>query len=162
MTTTFRVGDIIRATFPSLNKNDTIARNDEEIRVRSDVSRCKVRRVIELSFADWCEMTNSLLADRDLWGQIGGQNLSNLDQEAFAVLCQEHGADPERFEQWICNPPLKAWFMAHCFTEVVVATCEGQRPLIVNTEGYTYARYSGRYVDHELKPGEVRQLALLV
>lgn len=145
MTTTLKVGAYIDVRFPSLNKNDDLATNDQEIEARSNVSRCRIARVIEVSLDDWLDIAGSLLADRSsLWGKIGGQELSNLDREAFHVLCREHGADAYKVTTWIGQPELLDWFRTHCFTEVVALTCQGQAPIFVNTEGYEYARYVGR------------------
>ena len=145
MTTTLKVGAFVDVRFPSLNKNNDLATNDREIEERSNVSRCRIRRVVELSLDDWQDVACSLLADRgNLWGKIGGQKLSNLDREAFRVLCREHGADADQWTTWIGRDELFGWFRAHCYTEVVAVTCQGQEPFLVNTEGYEYARYVGR------------------
>lgn len=139
------VGAFVDVRFPSVNKNDTLASNDREIEDRSSVSRCKVCRVMELSLDDWLSVTNSLLDDRgSFWGRIGGQELSNLDREAFRVLCREHGANADQWTTWVSQPVLMDWFRTHSFTEVVALTCRGQAPILVNTEGYDYARYVGR------------------
>lgn len=143
--TTLTIGADIQVRFPSLNKNDTLLHNDEEIAVRSSVSRCRVCRVIELSWADWAEVTSSLLENRgSLWGRIGGQDLSPLDREAFRALCSEHGADADSPRTWIGHDLLLNWFRTHSFTEVVAVTCQGHDPILVNTEGHDYARYVGR------------------
>lgn len=145
MTTTLTVGAHLDVRFPSLNKNDTLTRNDREIEDRCNVSRCRIRRVVELSLDDWATIAGTLMDDRgSLWGKIGGQELSNLNMEAFRVLCREHGADADKWLTWIGQPELMDWFRAHCFTEVVAVICQGQEPFFVNTEGYEYARYVGR------------------
>lgn len=143
-TATLKVGTYIDVRFPSLNKNDTLDRNDREIADRFNVSRCRVRRVVDLSLDDWATVAGSLLDNNGLWGKIGGQDLSPLDTEAFGVLCRQHGADPEQWATWVGNDELISWFRTHSFTEVVAVTCEGQAPFFVNTEGYDYARYVGR------------------
>lgn len=145
MTTTLTAGTMLNVRFPSLNKNDTLKHNDEEIRLRSNVSRCRVRRVVELTPQDWAELSNDLLGDRgSLWGKIGGQDLSPLDMEAFRALCSEHGADADKLRTWIGHDLLTSWFRTHSFTDVVAVTCKGYEPFFVNTEGHDYARYVGR------------------
>lgn len=143
-TTNLKAGVCLDVRFPSLNKNDTLSRNDKEIADRSNVSRCRIRHVIELDLGDWSEVAGSLLDDCALWGKIGGQELSDLDREAFRVLCREHDANADDWKTWIGQPVLLDWFRTHSFTEVVAVTCQGQEPFFVNTEGYSYARYVGR------------------
>lgn len=144
-TKTLTVGAEIQVRFPSVNKNDTLLDNDTAIAARSSLSRCRVCRVIELTLKDWADVTQSLLEDRgSLWGQIGGQDLSPLDREAFRVLCLEHGADADSPRTWIGQDRLLNWFRTHSFTEVVAVTCQGMPPFLVNTEGHDYARYVGR------------------
>lgn len=138
------VGAYLEIDFPALNKNDTLDRNDQEIERKAHRTRCRVDRVVELSLADFCDVARSLMNDRDLWGKIGGQDLSPLDREAFGVLCRQHDADVDKWETWAGNPELMAWFRLYSFTSVVAVTCQGQRPFFVNTEGYGYARYVGR------------------
>ena len=139
-----KIDAYIDVRFPSLNKNETLAYNDEEIERRSSVSRCQIQRVIELNLADFCDVSRTLMNDSALWGKIGGQDLSPLDHEAFRVLCREHGADADKCMTWVGRDELISWFRTHSFTCVVAVTCQGQLPFFVNTEGHSYARYVGR------------------
>jgi hypothetical protein len=152
-TTALTVGAFVEVRFPSLNKNDDLIENDTRIQERSNVSRCRIARVVELSLTDWAEVAQNLLTDREaLWGKIGGQDLSPIDGEAFAKLCAEHGADADQWTTWIGQPELIGWFRNHSHTEVVAVTCAGQAPFFVNTEGHLYARYVGRLVPAPAAP----------
>lgn len=139
-----KVGAYIDVDFPSLNKNDKLADNDKAIENGRNRSRCLIERVIDVTLADYCAIGSNLLADTNLWNNIGGQDLSDLDREAFGHLCRQHGADSNSWQTWASDDELTSWFRNHCFTCVVAVTSEGLPPFFVNTEGYSYARYVGR------------------
>lgn len=143
--TEIKVGSFVTAEFPNQDKNDTLDHNDGAAAERSYRERCKVKRVIEVDLTDWAEITTGLLEDRDLWGRIGGCELSPIDGEAFAVLCAQYGCTPHGHE-WFRIPALLDWFRTHSYTVVVILLCEGQSPLAVNTEGRPYAQNVGRIV----------------
>lgn len=141
------LGTCLDVRFPRVNKNNTLSENDERLREGQRIATCRVRRIVQLDLADSLQVSTSLMEDRpSLWGRIGGQELSPVDQQAFQALCRRHGADADDWTTWAYTDVLLSWFQLHCTTPVVAVISEGMDPFFVNTEGYGYARYVGRAV----------------
>jgi hypothetical protein len=129
MTTQFQT-----ITFPSVNKNNSLAENFESMVVygTNDV-KCLIKKTIEMESYQFDGVANSLLENRpELWEQIGG---AYSDAPEFEGL-----TDMEVFN----NKELVEIFRKTCYTPVVeVKEKNGHRAFYVNTEGYGYARYVG-------------------
>lgn len=129
------VNEFVNVRFPRLNKNDTLDRNDEAISNSFNTERCKVVKVVTASPELFRVIGDSLLADRpELWEGIGG---SDSDHPDLSNLTAEHIFRSET---------LMRLFRKTAWTNVVVVqTSDGsETPFVVNTEGYSYARYVGR------------------
>lgn len=131
--------------FANLNKNNNLEDYEKEVFEKGDYSieTVKVVKEIELSEAEYREVTKSLLTDRlDMWEKIGGRTLT---EEAIAEA-EKLGFDfddPKWWNKDIKHPQMQ-FFFKNSVVEVVKVTCEGYgRPFYVNTEGYGYARYVG-------------------
>ena len=129
MTTQFQT-----ITFPSVNKNNSLAENFESMVVygTNDV-KCLIKKTIEMESYQFDGVSNSLLENRpELWEQIGG---AYSDAPEFEGL-----TDMEVFN----NKELVEIFRKTCYTPVVeVKEKNSHRAFYVNTEGYGYARYVG-------------------
>lgn len=134
----YAVGDRFVARFPSLNKRCTADEYREQL-ARPEYDRgdrcahwsddlCVVEKVLHLSRADFSHLCNNLLEDRPDLGNGG----TGSDVPAPANLWSM--SDAER-EAWIA----KSW------RSVTVVTCDGCRPLVIDPQGYRYARYVGFY-----------------
>ena len=134
----YAVGDRFVARFPSLNKRCTADEYREQL-ARPEYDRgdrcahwsddlCVVEKVLHLSRGEFSHLCNNLLEDRTDLGQGG----TGSDVPAPASLWSM--SDSER-EAWVA----KSW------RAVTVVTCDGCRPLVIDPQGYRYARYVGFY-----------------
>ena len=134
----YAVGDRFVARFPSLNKRCTADEYREQL-ARPEYDRgdrcahwsddlCVVEKVLHLSRGEFSHLCNNLLEDRADLGQGG----TGSDVPAPASLWSM--SDSER-EAWVA----KSW------RAVTVVTCDGCRPLVIDPQGYRYARYVGFY-----------------
>lgn len=134
----YAVGDRIVARFASLNKRCTADEYRAEL-ARPEYDRgdrcaswsddlCVVEKVLHLSRADFSHLCNNLLEDRTDLGNGG----TGSDVPAPANLWSL--SDAER-EAWVA----KSW------RAVTVVLCNGCRPLVIDPQGYKYARYVGLY-----------------
>mgnify|MGYP006915363057 FL=1 len=134
----YAVGDRFVARFPSLNKLCTADEYRNQL-ARPEYDRgdrcahwsddlCVVEKVLHLSRGEFSHLCNNLLEDRTDLGQGG----TGSDVPAPANLWSM--SDSER-EAWVA----KSW------RAVTVVTCDGCRPLVIDPQGYRYARYVGFY-----------------
>lgn len=134
----YAVGDRIVARFASLNKRCTADEYRAEL-ARPEYGRgdrcaawtddlCQIEKVLHLSRAEFSHLCNNLLEDRADLGSGG----TGSDVPAPANLWSM--SDAER-EAWVA----KSW------RSVTVVTCDGCRPLVIDPQGYKYARYVGFY-----------------
>lgn len=134
---TYRIGDTFIARFASLNKRNTaeeylaecIKPEKEEGRNCSNWrdSLCKVEKVLRLTPAEFGHLCNNLMEHRTDLGQ-GGTNsdapVSLAGREWYQLNEQER----------------KLWIDAS-YSLVTVVLCDGCRPLVIDAQGYDYARY---------------------
>lgn len=124
-------------TFPSLNKNNTLAKNFEAMVMHGTYDeRCEVMKTVELDSETFEEVANSLLESRpEMWEQIGGHNSDAPELENVT------------YEQMCSSKELTDIFRKTCYAMVVeVVETDGWasgRKFYVNTDGYGYARYVG-------------------
>ena len=134
----YAVGDRFVARFPSLNKLCTADEYRSQL-ARPEYDRgdrcanwsddlCVVEKVLHLSRGEFSHLCNNLLEDRTDLGQGG----TGSDVPAPANLWSM--SDSER-EAWVA----KSW------RAVTVVLCDGCRPLVIDPQGYRYARYVGFY-----------------
>ena len=116
--------------WPAINKQDTIEEYREEYVEKFYNELTKINRVIFLNDENWEEFTNSFLTNRDFLGENrGGSNsFFETEKEHFWEL-----TDEERTE-YRAN--------AYVLADLVVNTDTKAR-VLVNQEGYGYARYVG-------------------
>lgn len=134
----YAVGDRFVARFPSLNKLCTADEYRNQL-ARPEYDRgdrcanwsddlCVVEKVLHLSRGEFSHLCNNLLEDRTDLGNGG----TGSDVPAPANLWSM--SDAQR-DAWIA----KSW------RAVTVVTCDGCRPLVIDPQGYRYARYVGFY-----------------
>ena len=134
----YAVGDRFVARFPSLNKLCTADEYRKQL-ARPEYDRgdrcanwsddlCVVEKVLHLSRGEFSHLCNNLLEDRADLGNGG----TGSDVPAPANLWSM--SDAQR-DAWIA----KSW------RAVTVVTCDGCRPLVIDPQGYRYARYVGFY-----------------
>lgn len=137
----YAVGDRFVARFPSLNKLCTADEYRNQL-ARPEYDRgdrcahwsddlCVVEKVLHLSRADFSHLCNNLLEDRTDLGQGGTGSDADVQPENGAFWKM---TDADR-DAWVS----KSW------RAVTVVTCDGCRPLVIDPQGYRYARYVGFY-----------------
>ena len=126
--------------FANLNKNNTLAEYKVEVEKDDFYTRdCLVRQVVYCDEKSWDVLTDGFLDDNELWGQVGGQDLTPSDEKLFYETFPD---EDESYLKW--SSTTRDWFRSRCLSEVtkVVNTDSGD-VFYVNTEGYNYARYVG-------------------
>lgn len=137
----YAVGDRFVARFPSLNKRCTADEYREQL-ARPEYDRgdrcahwsddlCVVEKVLHLSRGEFSHLCNNLLEDRTDLGQGG----SGSDADVH----------PENGEFWKMSDTERDAWIAKSWRAVTVVTCDGCRPLVIDPQGYRYARYVGFY-----------------
>lgn len=130
--------DLIKVAFPKLNKTCCLEETDYEISKGYNVESCKVERSISVSDAVYNRLGIELMDNGNemIWGYIGGHY---SDDPRLAHV--------EHPNQIFNNPELKKIFTETMYALVteVVNKDTGDK-FYVNTEGYGYARYTGRAI----------------
>lgn len=129
----FKEGDMIQYFKPSLNKNCTIAEYLYELCIEKDyqvVPRAKIIKLVELNETEYDEFLDSLMDRHEFLTTQGGcesddPRLDNVDR--FYNLTKEQ----------------RDIFLNTMYENVHLITCKNRRSVVVNTEGYEYARYCG-------------------
>ena len=120
----------VNGEWPALNKQDTIEEYRSEYQRRFYSELTKINRVIFLSKENYKEFTNSFLTNRDFLGENrGGSNsFFKTNKKNFWEL-----TDEERKE-----------YRANAFVMAdLVVNADTKDRVLVNQEGYGYARYVG-------------------
>jgi hypothetical protein len=120
----------IDVTFPALNKNDSLAENDECILEDGTLTKCEIKKSIILTDEQFKLVGDSLMNDRpELWEKIGG---AICDDEYLEGLKKD---SDDYYEAW----------RVHGIRLVVEVLDESMTDsFYVDTSGYGYARYCGR------------------
>ena len=117
------------ADFANLNKNCTLSQYQEEVdsgEYRTEV--CKVEKKLVLAATEWLKFTNSFMNDDSRIAGLGGDSsLAALRPvKSFSAYSEEE----------------QALWLKHSYRCVVLVSC-GQRQIVVDPQGYSYARYVG-------------------
>lgn len=137
----YAVGDRFVARFPSLNKRCSVDEYREQL-ARPEYDRgdrcahwsddlCVVEKVLHLSRGEFSHLCNNLLEDR-----------TDLSQGGSGSDADVH---PENGEFWRLTDAQRDAWIAKSWRAVTVVTCDGCRPLVIDPQGYRYARYVGFY-----------------
>jgi len=123
------------ADFPRLNKNDTLWSNDKEIERGKTVETVELTHVVMLNREDWDRFTECLLEDHD-WLDGEGGTSSDYDNEGRS------------FGEMYKSGEIEKW-RAQAYTYAMLVACSDglDKPILVNPEGHSYARYVGRMHD---------------
>lgn len=130
--------ELLKARFARLNKNDTLARYEEEVASGDyDTEDVKVEEEITMFPAEYNHFANNLLEDRWFLAGKGGTDSTadvKIDsREDFLALSKE------QVEEW----------RAGAYRLVIAIKCEGRKTLYVDPQGHDYARYVGLPVEVE-------------
>ena len=118
------------AYFPSLNKNNDTDENDAAIKEKSYKNNVLIKKSITLTDEDYLIFSESLLTNRPYL--LSGVGEHFIDDKFLEGLTEQ---SPEYYAAW----------REHGITTVVeVVNVNKNEVLIINTEGYSYARYTGR------------------
>lgn len=140
---TYNVGDKFIARFASLNKQCTAEgylaecvkpERDEEGRSKCPNWRdelCKVEKVLHLTKAEFSHLCNNLMESRDDLGDGGTGSDTEIDLAGR--------------ELWQLSDAERADYIEKSWHAVTVVLCDGCRPLVIDAQGYQYARYVGLY-----------------
>lgn len=138
---TYSVGDTFIARFASLNKRNTAeeylaecvkpAKSDNRNCSNWYENRCRVEKVLRLTPAEFAHLSNNLMEYRDDLGEGGTGSDAAID------LC---GRAP-----WQLSEEERKQYIDQSWSAVTVVLCDGCRPLVIDPQGYKYARYVGLY-----------------
>lgn len=94
----YQVDKMIKVTFPNMNKNDTITKNDKEIAASSYEQDCKIEAVKVITDAEYKHLVNNFLEDNEIIAGLGGDEcigveyiglitivINNKTREAIAI-----------------------------------------------------------------------------
>ena len=114
-----KVGDFVRATFASLNKQDSLEEYREQVGKRATIDKVKIEKIVVLSFKEFNRFEKSgFLTDCNLWGEGGC-----LEDYRLGTLVVKADLGRDGFASASCWPNLTAF--------------------VVDAQGYKYARYVG-------------------
>jgi len=127
-------GPRIEAVIPELNKNDTLRSNLEScVKYGFRVESCEIRRVVVLTPGAYTAFRENLLADQTWLDDQGGVN---SDYEDFPeTVTSVHQLTEAQRKAWIAQSYLLA--------VAVVNLVDLDSQIIVDPQGYAYARYAG-------------------
>ena len=135
---TYEKGRFIKVRFPRINKNNTLEENREMIAEDSRETLAFVEKEVTLSLAEYREFTQNLLTNVDFLGEGGTDSTYEIpDDMGWGELY----ADEEK---------LRAW-RAGSFDLVTIVT-DGSQKIVVDAQGYKYARYAGEYLGEVMNP----------
>ena len=118
----------IKAFFPSLNKNNTLA--EYKALTDGNWNEVEITDTLELSPAEWADFTENLLQDDE---RIAGKGGCDSD------------ADVREVSQWweLTEEEQEAWKAESYILGVLVRNTDTGEEIIVDPQGYNYARYVG-------------------
>jgi hypothetical protein len=128
--------ELIESVFPKLNKNDTLEEYTEQLEAEHfDKVKASVTKVIKLTDSDYDLFTNNLLTSFDwLDGEGGTDSTANLpDVESFYKYSE---ADQK-------------YWKSEAYTLCVLVYASDRDAILVDPQGYTYARYVG-FMDQQV------------
>jgi hypothetical protein len=129
----------VEVEFPKVNKQCSLEDNDRSCTDwGSQVSRVKVVEEMALTPTEYEVFAGTLLASRpehfeDKGGAVSDEDFPEGDYFSWGE------ADRERFKRT-------------CYTQGILVRAPGKADLVVNPEGYAYARYVGRVVKPKAEP----------
>lgn len=127
--------EIITVAFPSLNKNDTLHEYRKLLgNGRVDYEKVLIIKDIYVHPDLWHNITNSLMTNRDMWGYIGGSSIP----DEYSHLLEGY---PEYSTEWLHK--FRELYKSVGYTRGIRLSTIFSTPIIINTEGYGYARYVG-------------------
>jgi hypothetical protein len=114
-----KVGDFVRASFASLNKQDSLEEYREQVGKRATIDKVKIEKIVVLSFKEFNRFEKSgFLTNCNLWGEGGWTEEYRI---GTLVVKADLGRDG-----------------------IATATCWQNLPaFVVDAQGYKYARYVG-------------------
>lgn len=127
----------IAVTMPRLNKNDTLTHNQQEIRKASYKETAVITRIVVLDSHAFSVFSDNLLSNMDWLNDMGGTNSDYDCPEGVTSLWQ---LTPEQLEQWRKQAYI-------CVVAVVNKDDVTNQQIIVDPQGYNYARYAGEPTD---------------
>ena len=129
---------IQRVRFPKLNKNETIGRYRQELQKGYDTQQVLVDEIMLFAAVDYHAFCNNLLTDFDwLAGKGGFDSDYNPVDENGQTLSQDKlfgGAYPKELEAWRSQ--------SYTIGLLCINTANSEM-IVVDPEGYNYARYVG-------------------
>lgn len=125
----------IQGKFPSLNKQDWL--EDYVNQTESNIVKVKISEIIELTPQDYETFTYSLLMRRE-WLDGKGGNDSTYETEYEDMISLRN--DKDEYKKWL----------KEVYTIAVVVT-NGSDYILIDPQGYSYARYVGFGVNVKLE-----------
>ena len=130
-------GDVrITVVMPRLNKQDTIERVDQQIFEDSDEEQARITHVARFTDADYALFTRNLMLGYD-W--LDGKGGPSSDYEPPFEMEEGRDAILELHKRGLMDE-----WRAQAYIHCVLCENESGDQLVVDPEGYSYARYAGR------------------
>lgn len=126
----FTVGQRLTGYWPTLNKNNTLAEYRNQVERTRQL--CEVERVLQVRDTEYDDMTQNFMvaAKCTAYGE-GGTN-SDADLPDAWQFFGENTTNAER-----------DLFKRHAYSLVTVLTAPNRAPILIDRQGYDYARYVG-------------------
>lgn len=126
----FTVGQRLVGYWPTLNKNNTLDQYSAQTE-RESVT-CEVERVLCVRDTEYDDMTNNFMVPE----KCAAYGYGGTDSDADLPSDWQYFSDTSTNEQ-------RALFKRHSYLLVTVLTAPNRRPILIDRQGYDYARYVG-------------------
>lgn len=138
---TYHTGEMFQVAFPAVNKNHSIEQNNLMAATEGKTfSDGIITKEVYLPLDMFEYFQKNLLEDYDFLKGEGGCMLLPDDEKKFNEICKEEGVDPDNMFAWMSNDRLDRFVKRHVFIKLV-AVKFGVRTILVDPQGYSYARY---------------------
>jgi len=128
--------------FPKSNKNDTLQEYEDQLDdpSRYNIETVGIRKIVVVNPDKWNEITSDLLTSRpELWESIGGSYMNDEAVKKYNVPEEQ-----DKFDMWLQDPEhLKIFRENYYIPGIALFNRDTQEAIIINTEGYGYAKYVG-------------------
>ena len=138
---TFHTGERLQVSFPSVNKNNTIEENNS-MAAKYGVTFAKgiITKEVYLPLSMFEHFQKNLMQDHPFLKGEGGCMLLPEDEKTYREMCKEEGKDPDDEFSCFSNDRLLN-FARNKSVTCLVAVKFGVRTILVDPQGYSYARY---------------------
>lgn len=128
----------LQVEFPAINKLSTLDEYIKERKIKVYKEKTKIEKVVIVNDETWKELTNDFFSDEyNLWEQIGGSECSEEDAKKYNIP-----ENTNQFYNWL-RDNRELWNTIRYTKGVLLINDTTKERIVINTEGYNYARYVG-------------------